>query len=64
MVWIRMNGNQLNITQTILSILCAVMHLYHFDDREIYSFNGIGMIAYDRDEVTEEMLQQLRYWSN
>lgn len=51
-----------DITQTILSVICAVMHLYHFDEPGL-QFNANCMIAYDKDAVPQEMLEQLRYWS-
>jgi hypothetical protein len=53
-----------DITKTILSAICAVMHLYHFRSRGL-SFNANCMIAYDKDSVTEPILKKLRFkWGN
>lgn len=55
-------GKRADITKTILSAICAVMHLYHFNEKGLW-FNANCMIAYDRQSVTNAMLDKLRYWS-
>ena len=48
-------ANRTEIARTILASICAVMHLYHPDERDLW-FNANCMIAYDRKHLTEEVL--------